>query len=411
MGKYSAVCSGLTPVEALGDTVDKQVDDVQFGETPTREQRMTFVFHVLRVLRPLLLAGLLLFPLPARASAWNCVRYFVGLFDLAALTPPNYPRAAASYLRSYDPLPLSQLVDTLGVEIEGGAPYSKNPPYTVGHFDLRDAIARKLAGAHPDLITTKSERPVPDSSFIDFVPKITYRRGEDEYHWVFDRDHSIKTPRGYDIAEISSPILRDKEDRTEFFQVLPELEKAGMRPEPLSAGVHFHIGFSQPRPGELAFLTLAFSAVERDLARILAVSPSRYEATQITPQVITTRLASGRVPLNSTDALLKFLARDRNRSLNLLSLHLHQTVEFRLLNSTLDAREIEAVSEFLRYLVQGIRTQEPRLVNLIRSMGDRQELSAIEMVRVLDLSPQNLEWFERQAQKNLEHPLPPRPPK
>jgi hypothetical protein len=156
-----------------------------------------------------------------------------------------------------------------------------------------------------------------------------------------------------------------------------------MSPEPSSAGVHVHVGVPGISALELAVLARAFASVERDLMRTLDVAEARRPYTQPTdPSLLDFIDSREPASLSIPDMLGTIAARDH--ALNLHSLAVHGTVEFRLFNSTLDPGELERYGELAMRLVERLRARDPTLIGYLTS-GD--SLDSRGLFRALGLSP------------------------
>lgn len=278
---------------------------------------------------------------------------------------------------SYDSKPRDSLQMRVGIEIEGSVPLKVN---THGIAE----IAKNLLSKHYKKVEISNYFPLQ-------IYQIIYRKknGVDKILRI-DIDPTIITSRA--PFEIASPILEDSEDFKVFWELIREIKKRGGQSETASAGVHIHIDFEGATAGEMATLAAVFSEIEADLLNRFAISKERLRYAAPTSQALLDFL-NDRFSKEEPSVYSFFdqlgANYDRYHALNLRSYLQHQTVEFRLFNSTLNIEALDLMVDFSSKLVKAVRTKKPELLNYLTK--DEKSIELDQLAKVLDLKLGNPE--------------------
>jgi len=252
--------------------------------------------------------------------------------------------------QSFAPADPAQLRIRAGVELEGSISFD---------IDLK-GVAQSI---HSETIKKYRDAEIRHFSLLDFY-EVTYRKKNGETKiWTIKEDSTVETD---DVPlEISTPILEDAEDFDLFRNVVKNVEELGAKSQPLTAGVHVHVDFAGARPGEMAALAGVFSEIEKELNERFSVLETRNEFINPTSPDLK-KLITSVSAKDSQFGVSKFLAvQGKFHALNLLAYRKFGTVEFRIFNSTFDVEALELMYDFSMKLVEGIRTQNPELVEYL----------------------------------------------
>lgn len=261
----------------------------------------------------------------------------------------------AQFFASYSPKMHEEVQVKVGIEIEGSVPYKIDLEGIAAHFY--------------DRIKDQQRDVKKNHYFYDDFSRyeVSYlNKNNEEKIYRITRDPSVMSRQA--PFEIASPILRDSEDFEVFHDLVQELKKIGGRRETHTGGIHIHIDFSNPAFGEAAAIAAVFSEIEKELMKRFSTVLPRMRHTKTTSKELLQFLRNAKIDddLTVTDRLWKIISENsREHALNLKSYYRHNTVEFRLFNSTLEFPAIELMHDFASKLVLGIRTQNPALVEYL----------------------------------------------
>lgn len=268
------------------------------------------------------------------------------------------PTRYSDLFKTFTPLNIYEFRPKIGIELEGTAPHD------IGLRGFAEIIRLSLLKKYP--MTTIQFNTGRDSFALnedEFRVKCQKTDGR-KLIWTIKEDHSIRTNEL--PLEITSPILETPEDFDDFRKVVQSVQHAGARSHPESAGVHVHIDFSGAQGSDLAALAGLYAEIEKELKERFSTLATREIHIQNTSRALLREIKRNPLTSNNRSIIYDLMdSQDRLHSLNLHSYYKQQTVEFRLFNSTFNIDALKLMSDFTLKLVQGIRTQNPKLVTYL----------------------------------------------
>lgn len=299
---------------------------------------------------------------------------------------PSWARevCAARYrelFKSFVPVDPAHLRIRAGIELEGSISWG------VELKGVAEAILSKVLKKYRDA-------EIRYFSLMGFY-EVTYKNKNGETKiWTIKEDSTVETN---DIPlEVSTPILEDAEDFALFKEVVKAIEDLGAKSQPLSAGVHVHVEFSKAQPGEMGALAGVFSEIEKELYERFSVLETREQFASPTSSELKKMITSLSID-DPRFGIPKFLAtQGKFHALNLLAHLRFGTVEFRLFNSTFDIEALELMYDFSMKLVEGIRTQNPKLVEYLTKNNQQVRLGRVAQILEMKIAkPQAEKVLER----------------
>ena len=224
--------------------------------------------------------------------------------------------------------------------------------------------------------------------------------------WELKDDGSIKPPKDHIGVEIVSPILPTLPDQNRFKTLVTELVKEGFKPEPGSAALQMHGGFSET--GKVAtdkitdkklvsqalLLILLWSKIEVGVMEHYGVNPARQHFTRPSPESLAREIEGGKINtanINLHDFLMRHYEvpeqkhRFRYLALNVMALFQFGTIEVRFMNSTVDLSYIDALDELIHLLVNGIKSKDPKIVSLLLEYAGKGDIPVDVTIKRLGL--------------------------
>lgn len=199
--------------------------------------------------------------------------------------------------------------------------------------------------------------------------------------WIIKRDASVR-----DGGEMVGPPLDwdDPAQRGQIATAMDCLIRAGATTTP-SAGVHVHVDASDLEPRQIVGVARTFTKFEDQIFRIATSGWRTMRPDGFTnwckplPRTTVERLSKARTREQLTTAW--YGSRDRANyaghgdssryhGLNLHSYFYRGTVEFRVFNSTMNAKRIEAYVTLCMAIVQDGRDNKLRSINKVFALGD-----------------------------------------
>jgi hypothetical protein len=283
---------------------------------------------------------------------------------------------------------------SVGIEVEGAIP----------GFKSRRDVARSIQGILDRILQYRQDASVDES--------ITSEQGKwgRDYHvryWLNRRlmvikvveDPSIPKDKGLAV-EIVSPVIREPEELKVFLDVLSSLKhELKMTPIPDYAGVHVHVGLPDFRLSEVAVLLAIFTLVEPRLLNVVPIQSQRQRFTKPVEHIYADLHPEHRQDLRHIKSLIFSQdSRDRWRTLNILSLAEHGTVEFRYLNSTLSLPLILYTVDFCTKLVRAARMKNEHLFQyLTTTEPDQIRVNGVASILGMDMANRQDEIQELNA--------------
>ena len=322
------------------------------------------------------------------------------------------------FLDGYSPFDFSENPITVGIEVEFTVPKE------IGRIGLAKIVQNRI------------KEELPGTEVLRDKNDVYYLRNGEYYQYDLAWDRSIKVPHGHMAAELKSPILRNRADINLFYKILEELRtQAHIRTSPKTEGVHVHVGAPEIRNSELAMIVSFFAAIEKQVYETFSTSYQRQqEHAQWTSTALLEFLNTFEVSNIKYEHMVEFVA-IKTYGLNILppfeaqkalnkqhppasesqetldeqdppANALQETLEFRLLNGTVDYREIQLMVNFATEFIRTVRAKDPRLIAFLSRHQDKSELPFEELMEVLDLDllkrPEILrnmqERFQRESQ-------------
>ena len=210
--------------------------------------------------------------------------------------------------------------------------------------------------------------------------------------YTFQVHHGLYAAKEHFIdAEISSPIIRDKEDLDFFLNIVYLLKKkAKFKPQPSQAGIHVHYGFTKTSPAELGFLMTLFSSLEKQIIQSFSTTPNRRDVyVNSTSDSLLYYLDKTPVSQMSVNGLQSVVS-EKSYALNILSLQKYQTVEMRLFNSSVNPTHIRQMVNFTVEFMNAVRRKDSRLTDYLVRNRNSEQLDLIELAQALNLPILNL---------------------
>lgn len=267
-----------------------------------------------------------------------------------------------------------------GIEWEGLS--SVTPPKSSG----RDAEDLELA-ASPILNRIRAwEQQLKSQSDARYEQYLSQGRV------ALDRDGTIASSAEFGGVELKSNRCDTRENVDYFWMLFEDLKNRSMiLAEPGSSGVHTHIDFEPHLPGSqarAAILARVMNILHPLLTR--KVSPGRQGFTQRIPksylratvsessaESFLERLLALGEELDAETFLEEGLLGQRWTILNLLALNRFGTVEFRILNSTLELPVMRSYVEFSQAIVRAIDEKDRVFLNYIAANAASPNLEVI----------------------------------
>lgn len=269
--------------------------------------------------------------------------------------------------QSYTAKKQSHLKMKAGIEIEGIVSHQ------IGLKGIANAIYKYILRIDRKTILTELE--TDQKGHPHYEISYTNKSGKIKT-WNIKEDFSVET---YEVPlEITSPILEVGEDFELFKKLVKMIEKTGGKIAPSTGGIHVHVDFEGAEAGEMATLAAIFSQIETELKELFSSHPRRADSIASTsPQLL--EVLKNKSFTKDAPYLINHLlkSQDRNHALNLHSYRVFNTVEFRLFNSTLNIDALTLMHDFAMKLVQGVRTQNPKLVAYLIQNNGKIEVEGI----------------------------------
>ena len=285
-------------------------------------------------------------------------------------------------INKYNPFDFASRPPTFGIEVELLAPRNiktKGQKIQTNVY-LADLIKKELQLIYPEIqFRSLGDRVIFEKEGQTYIYSIAQ-----EFFGVgnISLSNIIKGRRhGF---EIISPILRNQEDVETFYKVMKKIKSTGfVSSHPFDAGVHIHIGFPQRNTHELLLLLKLFSVIENQVIEKFASTPNRTKNYASPIKTDVQRVLESQNIESKVDEYIDFDT--RYKALNIKSLSSHQTVEFRLFNSTLSTKKIDLMLNFSSSLVRAVREKDPRLIEFLSHHREDQELSFVQLAKALDM--------------------------
>jgi len=260
-----------------------------------------------------------------------------------------------------------------GIEIEGTISNE------IGLAGIADTVYKYISRLYPKTSLTEIETDRKGHPHYE----ISYKKKNGEIKkWDIKEDFSVDT---YEVPlEVTSPILEDNADFDLFGKIVKMIQKKGAQIEPSTGGVHVHVDFEGAEAGEIATVAAIFAEIETELKTLFSSHPNRESSIVSTsPQLL--EVLKNQPFSKESQYLINhlFKSQDRYHALNLQSYRVFKTLEFRLFNSTLDVSALTLMHDFAMKLVQGVRTQNPKLVAYLTQNNGNIEVEKI--AKALDM--------------------------
>lgn len=300
------------------------------------------------------------------------------------------------WLRSFEPLAIDY-EPSLGIEIEGRYPFPNDIDYSILGITSAEFVRSQKVDDYDLLI--KEAQAV-----------LQYRQYGQAHKIEFKNDPTVVPVNHFQNFEMNSAILRSEEDRMFFSRLVRDLSfKAELSPASASGGLHFHLGFENPRLEEVALFTFLFASVHDQLKAVFQVGSYREEsyAKPYSPAEFKWLLAflyANKDHLNYRLGHQTMIV-SRARAINWQAFMKFNTVEIRLFNSSFNPVIINSASDFLLKLVKAIRTKSSGLVSYLnKTPPNKIELVGLASSLEADLADPKLRTRIRKiAQLELEN--------
>jgi len=265
-------------------------------------------------------------------------------------------KVLGEYFNRYTSFDFRSYPLTFGVEVE--ALY----PNYLTYDDLTRMVTRYIGERLPNAKITILK--------TDVYHEINYTVGGVDNVLMLTKDSSIIPIKGFDGVEIVSPILRSAEDQRFFLELIEELKTVGLRSEPHSSGLHIHVGFPAGEEAEAVAMTKIHSIIEAELMEAFSAAKNR-----------TVHGYAKKIPEETIEQIDGILPRELNRVAwrpdgrywSIDTQTVHETIEFRLFNSTLNTNAIELMIDYCGKFIKAVRAKDPRLVQYLQSGDDTLE--------------------------------------
>ncbi|MCH2535002.1 MAG: amidoligase family protein [Bdellovibrionales bacterium] len=263
---------------------------------------------------------------------------------------------------------------TVGIEVEALVPTK------IGLSGIVKILESEIQKTYGEVFV--DHRP---DSLIEY--RVSYYKSGTQYTYQVHRGWHGTNKKFID-AEISSPIVRDKNDLDFFLNTLNILKrKVKLKAQPSQAGVHVHFGFSKTSEAELGFLITLFSVLEKQILQTFSTTNSRQNRyTNTSSESLLYYLQNtpvNQLRLNSMYSVVS--EKKKNYALNILSLQKYETVEMRLFNSSVNASHVLQMVNFTVGFMNAVRSKDPRLTQFLMSNKNSHQLDLQELAKALDL--------------------------
>lgn len=247
----------------------------------------------------------------------------------------------------------------IGLEVEGTLPVSLSPQE---FMSLAKTILAEKFQISVDEIMGSAEI-------------IHFKRKGAVYVLKMVEDSSIVPGLGRQGIEIVSPVLRSSDDLYFYSQWIGELNRIGFQEEPITGGLHFHVGLKPPtillvddvKPLNLEAVSLflkVFDLIEPQLRSALSVSPERSRFILANTSLVN-KIDQGNVTQRDIE-----LSGQGNSEKPSVLFSKFGTMEVRIANSTTDPVTIFRQGLFWQGLASAIFSQNPLLMKYLQETPD-----------------------------------------
>lgn len=266
-----------------------------------------------------------------------------------------------------------KLASSVGLEFEGAFPAQ------FSYYDVALVMKKSLEEKFPNSQVTLNEI---DHRFSASEYQVIVNKGDVSQTYSVKGDSSLSfEDSNLKGIEITSPIMRTKQDFEAFLEVLEEARTKGINARQDVGGIHLHYGLPRDKTyAELEPLYELFVKSHESLLSYFRVNPGReYQSPrQLEEALEAIRQIAGRDPSKTLENLT---VGELNRRGLLRILPTLGTFEVRFFNSTLDPQINRFYQDFVDRLFSRWQNNDPELLAFIKS-SDTLEIP--DLLRVLD---------------------------
>ncbi len=293
---------------------------------------------------------------------------------------------------------------SVGIEVEAALPYDFSRA-EAAKFILSEELSKNRQSLGDDFF----RRARTTSVFIDPFQKAT---GADEYYVIntvtgkntgvlFETDVEISEPELFQGAEITSPIIENVTEYTEFKRLLLQLKRQGMNVNKgiiQKAGLHVHADMTGYSQEELVVLLLVYSLYENQIFKYFNPDQDRFYQIMPFAERFFQFMQDGD-PLTKTfideDGRIPYFDVRYSTSIGFFSLVIGNnikgsTLELRVGNTSLESDDIDKLVYFFAHFVKAIRSKDIVFFEIVKRQLNDKQLDLTEIISYFETLGQPL---------------------
>lgn len=169
-------------------------------------------------------------------------------------------------------------------------------------------------------------------------------------------------------VEVVSDILKNEAEIEDYWTLLRDLAGSGeLRAEPVTGGMHVHVGFENPYPAEVGFIVGITAVLEREILEFVQASPIRTVSVHPVDVEAFEPLIMGADDVRDVRAWMSTHIPVNHRPvISFDKLGKYRTIELRFFPSSLNPVLTRFAVEFSRRFVRSVRGKDSRWLAFLR---------------------------------------------